>query len=75
MFSDTGKLLFISCSVSGRLHHNHNNADFIITYPALTVCFLTIAFQSKNQMLLKSRYWHSCGIITDVTTGHISVWL
>jgi len=76
MFSDKGKFLFISRSVSGRLHHCHSNANCIVTYPALmTVYLLTIAFQSKNQTLLKSRYWHSCGIITDVTTGNISVWL
>lgn len=61
-----------STSVSGRLHHYHSNADCIVTYPPLmTVYFLTIAFQSKNQMPLKSRYWHSCGIITDVTIGNI----
>ena len=74
MFSDKGKFLFISCSVSGTLHHYHSNADCIVIYPALmTVYFLTKAFQSKNQMLLKSWYWHSCGIITDVTTGNISM--
>jgi hypothetical protein len=35
MFSDKGKFLFISCSVSGTLHHYHSNADCIVTYPHL----------------------------------------
>jgi hypothetical protein len=76
MFSDKGKFLFISCSVSGRLHHYHSNADCIVTYPALmTVYFLTTAFQSKKPNAAEITIWHSCGIITDVTTGNISVWL
>jgi hypothetical protein len=46
---------------------------FLSTYQTEEV-HLTTAFQRKNQVPLKSRYWHYYGIITDVNTGKISVY-
>jgi len=63
MFSDKGMLLFISRSVSGRLHHYHSNADCIVTYPALTtVYFWPLHFKAKTK-----RCWnHDIGIFVEL---------